>query len=504
MKEVWRTSGKIMVVVMLCASVLSASIGGMVLYQSSSVVEKNVYKNLEMTAENYAKVFSDSTEQVEITLESYLSSIWGTMDLSALYADPDGYLTQYQEQTLVPLTQQFASDNKEDFLGIYFDFDPYLSQTLKEEDETYGVWFLDKDLTGSIQRENMEQKLNFYPENEKMGWYYNAVNAKTGVWSKPYVDIYTGYYMISYTAPVYDGNRLIGVAGIDMTFESVRDIIEQFRVFDTGYAFLLSSDYDVIVTPEDRSLGSETALTSWNPQYQRLIDVIEDGKGRTAVIGKPSSGRVLSYGKMSTGYIFVIDVKSEEIFKDLNYIRTLVDTMILLGMILCAAVAYFLGRYIARPMEEAQRKVHRIFCCDLQKDTRKISFSRNSDGQRLLDEIEGIREATEAHIIAFKENLYVEELAQDKLVMAADRLELILARLGSEHEVNTESDTLVIFQIEEGRRLLDQIHQLMKDLHYIHKQNSNLASMYFLDAGSSQSAEKIHRIETSTKSRKIH
>ena len=155
-------------------------------------------------------------------------------------------------------------------------------------------------------------------------------------------------------------------------------------------------------------------------------------------------------------------------------------------------------------MEEAQRKVHRIFCCDLQKDTRKISFSRNSDGQRLLDEIEGIREATEAHIIAFKENLYVEELAQDKLVMAADRLELILARLGSEHEVNTESDTLVIFQIEEGRRLLDQIHQLMKDLHYIHKQNSNLASMYFLDAGSSQSAEKIHRIETSTKSRKIH
>lgn len=490
MKEVWRTSSKIMVVVMLCASVLSASIGGMVLYQSSRVVEKNVYRNLEMTAENYAKVFSDSTEQVEITLESYLSAIWGTMDLAALYADPDGYLTQYQEQTLVPLTQQFASDNKDRFLGIYFDFDPYLSEALKDEDETYGVWFLDKDLSGTIQRESMEQKLNFYPENEKMGWYYDAVHAKAGVWSKPYVDIYTGYYMISYTAPVYDGEKLIGVAGIDMTFESVREIIEQFRVFDTGYAFLLSSDYDVIVTPGDRNLGRETALTSLNPQYQRLIDIIEEGKDRIAVIGKPSSGRVLSYGEMSTGYLFVIDVKSEEIFKDLNYIRTLVDTMILLGIILCAAVAYFLGRYIARPMEEAQRKIHRILCQDLQKDGRRVSFSKNSEGQKLLDEIEGIRDAIEKHMIAFKENLYVEELAQDKLSMAAGRLEIILARLADHHETSTDEDGLAIFHIEEGLRLLGQIHQLIKDLTYLHKQNSSLASMYYLDSSSAQNDEK--------------
>ena len=153
------------------------------------------------------------------------------------------YLKSYRDNTLVPLTKQFAVDNKNSALGVYFDFDPGLPKNLGADDHTYGVWYLDKKLNGSIERNDMEFKKNFYPDNKNMAWYYNAVKAKTGVWSKPYIDIYTGYYMISYNVPLYYGDQLIGVAGIDMTFESVKNMIEKFKVLDTGYAFLLSGDY---------------------------------------------------------------------------------------------------------------------------------------------------------------------------------------------------------------------------------------------------------------------
>lgn len=475
MKEIWKTSSKIMVLVMLCASVLSAAIGGLVLYQSSKVVEENVYRNLEMTAENYAHVFSNSTEKVENTLNSYLSAINGTIDYDALFSEPGAYLKNYQNQVLVPMTKRFAQDNRNAFLGIYFDFEPSLDVRLGEDDQTYGVWYLDKNLSGEIDRSDMELKKNFYPGNEKMDWYYDAVKAKAGVWSKPYVDIYTGLYMISYTVPVYYKSQLIGVAGADMTFDSVKEIIEKFKVLDTGYAFLLSGDYDVIV-------GNANLA---GVEYRKLIDVIEDGGSKSVVMGSATKGKVLSYGRMSNGYIFVIEAKSKEIFKDLNYIRTLIDTVILVGITICAFVAYFLGKYIAKPVDEAQRRIHKLYCHDLQKDTRTVKFSRNSEGQKMLDEIEAIRTTTEKFIIALKEGLSLEEIACEKLNTAFDKLEIIMERMQLQYDNDSGSGSgnefLNQFQIDESKRLLEEIGHLLADLDHIHKQNKKLGSVYYLD-----------------------
>ena len=472
---------------MLCASVLSASIGGLVLYQSSQVVEENVYRNLANTAEKYAGSFSKSTEKVEATLDSYLSAMKGTLDFQALFSNPDLYLKQYQDQTLVPLTKQFAADNLNHFLGIYFDFDPSLPKNLKPDDQTYGVWYLDKNLTGTAARNQMELKKNFYPENDEMGWYYEATKAKKGVWSKPYVDIYTGYYMISYNVPLYYQGKLIGVAGIDMTFESVKKIIETFKVLDTGYAFLLSSDYDVLVTPGSKVIAGNTKLTNLNPDYRKLIDVIQKGTSKTAFIGKASSGKVLSYGKMSNGYLFVIEVRSEEIFKDLNYIRALIDTMILLGIILCAVVAYFLGKYIAKPVDEAQRKIHKLYCMDLQKDFHAAKFRKNSEGRKMLEEIEAIRETVEKLVLSLKENLSQEELTQEKLEAAANKLEVPLSRMQRGMEGGS---VLKEFQKEESSRLFDQITELLRTLSSIRKRNEKLCGTYYLDENSVRKQEK--------------
>ena len=281
--------------------------------------------------------------------------------------------------------------------------------------------------------------------------------------------------MISYTAPVYYKSQLIGVAGIDMTFDSVREIIEKFRVLDTGYAFLMSGDYDVIV-------GSANLAEEG---YRKLIDVIEDGSLKSVVIGSATEGKVLSYGRMSNGYIFVIEVKSKEIFKDLNYIRTLIDTVILVGIILCAFVAYFLGKYIAKPVDEAQRRIHKLYCHDLQKDSRSVKFSRNSEGQKMLDEIESIRLTTEKFIIALKENMSLEEIACEKLNTAFNKLEIILERMQLQYDSDSGSASgnkfLNQFQIDEGKRLLEEISSLIAELDRIHKQNKKLGSVYYMD-----------------------
>ena len=247
------------------------------------------------------------------------------------------------------------------------------------------------------------------------------------------------------------------------------------------------SDYDVIVTPGEKDVNGNTNLADPEKGYQKLINVIEDGTSKRVFIGKTTDGKVLSYGKMSNGYLFVIEVKSQEIFKDLNYIRTLIDTVILVGIILCAAVAYFLGKYIAKPVDEAQRKIHKLFCQDLQKDNRTIKFGRNSEGQKMLDEIEFIRITTEKFVIALKENLYIEELAQEKLNSAANKLEILLERIHQHYDSNSTYGSLNEFQLEESKMLLEQITHLLGDLNYIHEQNKKLGGIYYLDENSVRS-----------------
>lgn len=481
MKEFWRTSSKIMVAVMLCASLLAASIGGVVLYQSSSVIERNTYKNLEIMAEDYANIFSKSTEHVETTLNAYVTSISATLDMGSLRRDPDAYLKNYRDDTLAPLTKQFAVDNKNSILGVYFDFDPGIPKNLKAEDQTYGVWYLDKKLNGSIERNDMEFKKNFYPDNASMSWYYNAVNAKKGVWSKPYVDIYTGYYMISYNVPLYYGQQLIGVAGIDMTFESVKSMIEKFKVLDTGYSFLLSSDYDIIVSPTSKQLDENIKLTDLNPDYQKLIDVIKNDKDKNVRIGKSYDAKFLSYGKMTNGYIFVIEVKSDEIFKDLNHVRMLVDIMILIGIIICAAVAYFLGRYIARPVEAAQRKIRRLSSMDLQSDSAGTALKHNKEGQKMLEDIELVRKTAERFLFAFKENIEQEEITQEKMEETIGRLDIILSRMRQNQRPDSENDRFTEFQEGESRKLMGEIEQLLSKLKTIHNKNKKLGNVYYID-----------------------
>ena len=212
-----------------------------------------------------------------------------------------------------------------------------------------------------------------------------------------------------------------------------------------------------------------------------MIDVIKSGTSENVRIGNAYDAKFLSYGKMSNGYIFVIEVKSDEIFKDLNYVRMLVDTMILIGIILCAAVAYFLGRYIAKPVEAAQRKIRRLSCLDLQHDSNGTILTHNKEGQKMLDDIELIRRTTERFLFAFKENLNQEEITQEKMEEVIGKLEIVLERMRQNQRTDPEKDHFAEFQAEESGGLMKEAEQLLNKLKTIHDKNKKLGSVYYID-----------------------
>lgn len=478
MKIIWKISSKIMLTVMICTSVLAALIGIVVLNQSSRAIEENTYMNLELTAEKYGSVFSESTEAIEATVEAYQSTFMATFDFERYQKEKEAYIQEYQNDILIPITREYASNGHINLREIYLDLNPDLFPDMKPDERIYGAWYL--NASGKTQQQLMEQKKDFYPENENMIWYYDVIHAGKGLWSEPYTDMYTGDKIISYGVPIIIDDTLLGVAGASIEFGSVRSIIEKFTVFETGHAFLLSGDYNVIAGSIIETGLYAVPLVSLNDEYSQLIHAVEDHDEKLVFLGEGSSQRVLSWGEMTNGYVVVIEVKTHEIFKSLNRVRAIVDGMILLGIIMSAFVAYFLGSYIARPLTLLQRKSNRLSYLDL-RESEDTHYKKNNDFNTIESELEIFRNEVQSTIFSLRNNFGNEEITITKIQSVLNRLEIILERVFIAIENKSIDEKMIEFNQDEYKKLITEINCWVDKTAKINIENKNIIGSYKAD-----------------------
>ncbi|PIC65889.1 hypothetical protein CSV78_15310 [Sporosarcina sp. P16a] len=81
-------------------------------------------------------------------------------------------------------------------------------------------------------------------------WYQQAVAETEQVhWTKPYIDEATGNFVISASKAVMNGDKLVGVAGIDIQLSTMSEGISATTIPHGGYAFILDSEGTAIAHP---------------------------------------------------------------------------------------------------------------------------------------------------------------------------------------------------------------------------------------------------------------
>lgn len=474
----WKISSKIMVAIMTSSAALAAIIGSIALFQATHVIERSALNNLQATAESYSREFSITTEKVESVLDSYIASIRSSVDIESINSEKEEYISVFQDKSLLPLTKEYA-ETTEGILGIYFDVDPYLTPNLLNEESVYGAWYLDKHLTGKIVREPLEKKKNFYPENNELQWYYKPIRSQKGVWSKPYRDIYTGHYMISYNKPVYVDNQLIGVAGIDIVFEDIITMIESVKVYDTGYAFLLDEDFDFIVHPEISSESKYMNLVDFeNSQYKKLVDEMKQKKSGIVEINQGYNKKLAGFSHLNNGYIVVLEVKSFEILEGLNKVRSIIDAIILFGILVSAVAAYLLGKFISKPVERAGKIIERMMHFDYSSeidDSKLVNIS--SDSGKMIVELSKVRESINHSIMMLRDNSNNIYISSEKIEKHFQKLNGLLERLEIMNELKKNSNE----KMDEGREILSEIGCCLEEIKRLNHKNSKITELFKTD-----------------------
>lgn len=356
---------KIVSVIIIC-SILTATIVGVTSIEKAAAIIKSesIDKLLNMVSSK-GNEYSIQTAKVENMVNELSGVVLKGIDISK--ANNSEYMHEY-ENNLVVLMKSLGNNNK-GVVGLYVNFDPKFTGGSQTYD--IGYEYNEKKNVEDV-RLDLYSVSDYKEGNDELSWYYDAIKKKRGTWSKPYVDSLRNINMISYTIPLYVNNVLVGVAGADMSFDSLKKLILDTKVYDTGSAFLLSDDYTFIV--DKYKTFKDNLSTMEDGKYKNITDEMKSKKSSVIEVNFEEKKTLIGYYTMNNGQIMGISVPSKEIFRDLNNTVYIISFVIVIGIIVSIFIALYMGKRISKPIESATDFITKMSKLDLTTSDNNLNI----------------------------------------------------------------------------------------------------------------------------------
>ncbi|MDR0325476.1 MAG: response regulator [Oscillospiraceae bacterium] len=190
-----------------------------------------------------------------------------------------------------------------------------------------------------------------YVDYVSTDWYMNAKREEGAiVWSDVYYDPVVKISLVTAIIPFYDEEgRFAGVGTADMNLNTLRSMVGDIRIGETGEAFLLGSNGEYISFPgEDKSIN-ETIQTDRDPALAQLGKAMEGSASGTETLELDGSKLLVYYRKVgNTGWTLGATFHEGEIssstlseFASITIIPIIGILLVVFGIFL--AVKYLLG-----------------------------------------------------------------------------------------------------------------------------------------------------------------
>ncbi len=307
-----------------------------------------------------------------------------SFDVSCYYMPRSYYQTPGDPFDWSPSTQYFIekSSNMDNvFKALHQMSSDYIWLYMGFDDQ-----YCDSHLFRNYPYDNLEYFLNWYgPDDDydplREDWYNNAASFTNDsiAFTKPYGDPSTGL-VISMGRPVrFDNGSLFGVVSADVTIDTLVSSVTNIQVLESGYAFLLTDDGDVITHPDyaeegqtiyDLEFGSSTSQEA-TQFHQVMTSILNSASGLTEYY-KNGKKWYLAFTKSSvTGFVLAIVVPANEVIQPALDILSLVQnntmtmTIILIGVLALVAIvvtkaSYSKAESVVRPIKDMTTLVRKM------------------------------------------------------------------------------------------------------------------------------------------------
>ena len=136
-------------------------------------------------------------------------------------------------------------------------------------------------------------------DTEHTTWYYTPIETGHALWLGPYLAHYLGEaWTVSYVAPIYSGDVLLVVLGMDILLSTMTRQIEDTKVYETGFVTLLDAEGNILyhpslkvyATPEQASEALDAALFAGESSGGEMIRYTKGREERVCAFATLSNG----------------------------------------------------------------------------------------------------------------------------------------------------------------------------------------------------------------------
>ena len=399
---------KLIVSILICSLFTSVLIGVIAISNSVRTAGKDAMTMMQLTGQKKTEEINSTIQKIEQSVDTLSEVAMSNFDYDSFRQSKD-YADTYTE-TVQQAVLDFANHTN-GAVTAYLRYNPDYSNP------TSGVF---------AQRQSVDSELqcltptdfSMYDESdvEHVGWYYLPVQAKTAIWMSPYMNENINIYMISYVVPLFaeDGTS-IGIVGMDIDFSQITDLVDETKVYQSGYAFLTDASAAVMY---HKNADEGTKLSNLDSSLSKSEDFIGDdgNQGKTMDYSYKNVNKKFAFYNLDNGMKLVLTAPVSEIYAEAYGLANLIMIAMIVAFVLSAVIGVIIGTGMTRPIRQLTAVI---------EQTAELDFRPTKEGGKLRkqkDEIGNM--ATKIHLMRKKLREMMGDLQQTQQVLEGNAEDL--------------------------------------------------------------------------------
>ena len=329
---------KLVVSILAISGVIFLIIFGSNFSRSREILLKNVRLNAQHLSES-------TVNKIEIKLtsvEKFPTTLANLLEHSSI-----------SEKEMLNLLTSITVSNSE-ITGVTVAFEPGFSPSRNGE---YALYVYKND--GNLKTVYLKSQENNYRLKD---WYLIPKELGKALWSEPYYNVDDNAKILAtFSVPFYlnkNGKRVCaGVVSAEIDLHWLEQIVKDVKLYDNGYAFLISHNGTFVTHPKKDFIMNETIFSV----AEKYNDLAVRKFGQAALQGKSDfillnqfldkkNVRIYYQPLLTNDWALCVVIPEDELMADLDALTKYILLFNLLGAILLILAIIFLANRITRPL----------------------------------------------------------------------------------------------------------------------------------------------------------
>jgi methyl-accepting chemotaxis protein len=181
---------------------------------------------------------------------------------------------------------------------------------------------------------------------------------------EPYMYSYTGLakdsvYETSIVLPILQNNKLLGSIGIDISLESLKDIIAKTKLYESGFSAIVSNELQIAAHP-DAGLRGKSLMGILQSNMDNVAEAIKKGRSYNYIDKSTQTGQKvlrcfspIKIGKSSTQWSVMVEIPMNEVSANASRLMWMIVWVGLFSMAIVTIIIYLIARSIVKPIRES-------------------------------------------------------------------------------------------------------------------------------------------------------